>query len=104
MTTGKELFEKALEIVLEFEGYKTEDTGGRTVYGISGNAHPEAVEKMWNMPAEQAREEAKGIYYEEYWKKLIKEDGIITFRGGPACALCLFDTAVNLGVEKAIEY
>jgi lysozyme family protein len=99
--TEKELFEKALAIVLEFEGYKTEDTGGRTVYGISENAHPEAVEKMWNMPAEQAREEAKKIYYEEYWKKVILEESILAFTGGPACAICLFDTAVNLGVKRA---
>jgi lysozyme family protein len=103
--TEKELFEKALAIVLEFEGYKTEDTGGRTVFGISENAHPEEVEKMWNMPEDQALEIAKGIYSLEYWEKLFDERNraLTFFEGGPECAVCLFDTAVNLGVAKAIE-
>ncbi len=105
MTGEQELFEKALAIVLEFEGYKTEDTGGRTIYGISENAHPEAVEKMWNLPEAEALEIAKGIYSLDYWEKLFNERnyGPTIFEGGPDCAICLFDTAVNLGVKKAIE-
>jgi lysozyme family protein len=99
----KELFEKALAIVLEFEGYKTEDTGGRTVYGISENAHPEAVEKMWNMPEAEALEIAKLIYSLEYWEKLFEDCpfNLTVPPGGPAFALCFFDTGVNLGVERA---
>lgn len=103
----KELFEKALGIVLEFEGYKTEDTGGRTVYGISENAHPEAIEKMWKLPEAEAREIAKGIYYEEYWEKLFMVlkgevlDALYETPEGQALAITLFDTAVNMGFGRA---
>jgi lysozyme family protein len=101
----KELFEKALAIVLEFEGYKTEDTGGRTVYGISENDHPEAVEKMWNLPEAEALEIAKWIYSLEYWEKLFEDCpfNLTVPPGGPAFAICLFDTGVNLGVKHALK-
>jgi len=66
----KELFELAVSFTLKWEGYKTTDTGGRTVYGISENAHPGMVKKMWKMPAAKALEIAKQIYFKEYWEKL----------------------------------
>jgi lysozyme family protein len=101
----KELFEKALAIVLEFEGYKTEDTGGRTVYGISENAHPEAVEKMWNLSKAEALEIAKRIYSLEYWEKLFGDCpfNLSEQPEGPAFAICLFDTGVNLGLKHALK-
>lgn len=59
----KENWGKAIEFVLKWEGGETVDTGGYTKYGISKKRFPELdIENL-------TLEEAKDIYYREYWLK-----------------------------------
>lgn len=103
--TGDEVFQRAFELVIEFEGYKTKDTGGRTVFGISENAHPEAVEKMWNIKKEEALEFARGIYKREYWDLIYDVQWERYLDVDFEMLLIVeFDTAVNLGVERLLRW
>lgn len=88
-------FEKALSFVLKWEGgYSNDprDPGGETKYGISKRSYPN--EDIKNMTIERATK----IYYENYWLK-------------PGCDklpfpfdIIVFDTAVNLGGRRAMEF
>ena len=88
-------FEKAVDIVLKFEGgYSNNplDSGGETKYGISKSAYP------YLDIATLTLEKAKAIYYNDYW-----------LRSGAALlpwplSLIHFDTAVNMGVSRAKSF
>lgn len=91
-------FEVALDHVLRWEGGFVDDeadSGGRTHYGISEAAHPEAWE---DGPPTEAQ--AISIYREQYWRhKRIKAGEV----GSDLIATYLFDCAVNHGPQRAAK-
>ena len=93
---GSEPFRYAISAVLYNEGGVSEDSrdpGGRTAYGISEKAHPEA----W-ADGPPSLEEALKIYHDDYWLRIW---------GGELplwCAVAVLDFAVNSGPGRAIRY
>jgi len=90
-------FDRAMDFVLEWEGGfvdHPEDPGGATNFGISSRAHNLTYEQVKNLTIEQAKE----IYYKEYWLKA-KCDTLAW-----PMNLILFDTAVNVGVSRALSW
>lgn len=88
-------FKKAFEKVLEFEGgYVNDksDSGGETKYGISKKAYPGIDIKSLTL------EDVKAIYKKFYWDK-IKGEKIENQK----IAELIFDTAVNMGVRRAVK-
>lgn len=93
-----EKFLKCIDFIFEVEGYKTDDkndSGGKTIWGISHKEYPEAVDKMWDMEKEASKDIAKNIYYKIYWLPINCDNYDIKR------ALVLFDTAVNLWTTTA---
>jgi lysozyme family protein len=100
-------FDAAFEKTVGLEGGFDNDrddsgnwTGGRigngalkgTKYGISAAQYPDLdIENL-------SLEEAKAIYYRDYWKPL-NLDGVANWR----IQAEIFDTAVNLGVARAAK-
>lgn len=86
-------YEKSIEFVLEAESDVSTatpaDPGGQTKYGIKKSDYP------WLDIARLGIEEAKEIYYDDYW--LAAGCDKLTW---PLC-LVQFDTAVNIGVDEA---
>jgi lysozyme family protein len=90
-------FDRAMEFVIEWEGGfvdHPEDPGGATNFGISSRAHNLTYEQVKSLTLEQAKE----IYYREYWLKA-KCDTLKW-----PMNLILFDTAVNVGVNRAVSW
>lgn len=88
-------FDKAVEFTLEWEGGYTndlDDPGGETNWGISKKAHPDL--DIFNLTREQAVE----IYREEYWK------GAFCDTYSWPLNLVIFDTAVNCGVGRTLDW
>lgn len=86
-------FEFALHNTLRHEGgYSNDprDPGGETNLGLSKRAYPNLDIK--NLTLEQASE----IYRRDYWDK-IRGDSL-----PPSLAILCFDTAVNMGVQRAV--
>lgn len=87
-------FDKAIEFTLKWEGGYVDDPddpGGETFFGISKKAYPNVDIKNLTVS------KAKKIYYKDYWiaagcNNLPTPENI-----------ALFDTAVNIGVSKAIK-
>lgn len=108
-------FNEAYKKLIAIEGgysNDTDDTGGETYKGISRNNYPDW--KGWRIIDElkknagyqeilnkhsELEEEVKKFYYENYWLKL-KCDKINSF----LIAEELFESAVNIGINKAVEY
>jgi len=91
----KETFDKIIEFTLKCEGgYVNDplDPGGETNMGISKRSHPDV--DIANLTKEQARE----IYYKEYWKQAGCEQ-----LKWPLDAV-VFDCAVNCGIELARSF
>lgn len=86
-------FEKAVEVVLDFEGryYENDptDPGGETKFGISKKAYPDVNIK------DLTEEQAKEIYYRDYWQKTGCDE--LSY----PLDIVIFDTAVNMGIGKA---
>jgi len=92
----KDAFEAALEFTLEHEGgYVNDpaDPGGRTKYGISARAHPEA----W-AHGEPSMDDAKAIYRHAYW------DAVQGDQLPPRTAIACFDLAVHSGPGIAARF
>ena len=90
--TSRELFEKAIEVVLEHEGGfvdHPDDKGGATNFGISERYNP-GVDV-----ANLTREAAIEIYWERYW------EGKNYDRLPERLAIKVFDLAVNMGRRTA---
>jgi lysozyme family protein len=90
-----QLFDLALELVLEHEGgyvNDPKDPGGETIYGISRRAHPDA----WRNGT-PSKDQAAQIYLNDYW--LAADCPELQ----PAVAVFLFDTAVNVGVRQSVR-
>lgn len=97
-------FEKAIKIVLGFEGGFSDhplDTGGKTKYGITEgtlkSAQKEGIVSNSTTIYSLTVEEAKKIYKKKYWDK-VKGDSL----PWPLC-LILFDCAVNHGPGRAVK-
>ena len=95
-------FDEAIRFVLRNEdphlsGIVTEDSGGRTRFGIAERFHPELGEGSYAAPTEAALEAAREIYSIDYWEPIrgdeIRDQGIATK---------LLDMAVNMGVRQAV--
>ncbi len=87
--------EQALDFVLKWEGgyvFDPLDPGGETNFGISKRAYPMLDVKSLT------REEAADIYRHDYWDKAGCE-GLSW-----PLDMVVFDTAVNLGVRRALEF
>lgn len=87
-------FDAAFGIVVGIEaGYVNDpvDPGGETKYGISKRAHPNLEIKTLTL------DQAKGIYFEEYWTPLGCE--VLDW----AYALQLLDCGVNQGQPTALK-
>lgn len=85
-------FDLALAEILKHEGiyvHDSRDPGGETKYGISKRAFPDLDIKSLTVA------DAAAIYRREYWNPICG-DAL-----PPALALCVFDTAVNMGVRQA---
>ena len=95
-------FEEALTFVLRNEdphlsGIVTEDSGGRTRFGIAERFHPELGDGFYNASPEMALEIAREIYRSQYWRA-IRGDEI----DDQHVATKLLDMAVNMGVRQAV--
>jgi len=94
----KSNFDIALSFVFQWEGYKSndpQDSGGKTIFGISSKAHPKDVTKMWDLPKEEAKQIASEIYKNDYWNAMELDDM------ESKKDIFLFDTAVNMGTGYA---
>ena len=87
-------FDRAFLMVLRHEGpyiNDSRDPGGETQFGISKRAYPNVdIAKL-------TEAEASAIYRRDYWDA-IKGDKL-----PEKIAIAMFDTAVNMGVDKAIR-
>jgi len=87
--------ESALVFTLKWEGKYVndpKDPGGETKFGISKRAHPN--EDIKNLTMDRVVE----IYSKKYWKPAGCEGLELPL------AVCVFDTAVNMGVKRALEF
>ena len=92
-------FDKAIEFIFKWEGYRSEhpsDPGGLTIWGISKRAHPKVVEKMENMDKEAARKFAKQFYKENYWQ-------VVSMDIPWPVNVVAFDTAIQFGNNDAVK-
>jgi len=87
-------FEAALQKTLKYEGgYVADDAGkGPSNFGINKSANPDVDIK--NLTKDKARE----LYKKRYWDAI---GGDALAAKDPALATIAFDTAVNMGVNKA---
>lgn len=99
-----ELFKKALQFVLKWEGgyvNNPNDKGGATNKGITQNTY-NAWLKYHNKPSKDVRNitdaEVESIYYQNYWLKAGCDKMSTKF------AVLAFDTAVNMGVRRVSEF
>lgn len=95
-------FNEAIAVVLRHEdahlsGVLTEDSGGRTRYGVAERFHPKLGDGFYCGPAEAALETAQQIYRTDYWNA-IHGDEILDQQ----VAAKLLDMAVNMGVRQAV--
>ena len=90
----KENFDKAFKFVIGAEGKYSndpDDPGGETKYGISKRAHPTLDIKSLTI------DDAQTIYRSDYWDTCGCDDYAYPLD------IIVFDTAVNMGVQKAKE-
>ena len=99
-----EEFKEALQFVLKWEGFISndpQDAGGLTIWGISYRSHKEAVLEIERLINEQKKDEAfkiaEDIYYENYWLPMNCDN----LQYPMDCII--FDTSVNMGKGKAKE-
>jgi lysozyme family protein len=88
-------FEKAVKFVLDHEGgyvFNPLDPGGETNYGISKRSYPNQDIKALTI------DQAKAIYQKDYWDRM----GCDKIASG--LDIVAFDTAVNCGVGRALQW
>ncbi len=95
-------FDEALAFVLRNEdphlsGVVTEDSGGRTRFGIAERFHPNLGHDFYAGPPEAALRTAREIYRYEYWKPICGDD-----IEDQRVADKLLDMSVNMGARQAI--
>ncbi len=87
-------FEKAFQYLIQNEGgyvFNKNDPGGETKFGISKRSYPALNIK------ELTLEDAKKIYYRDFWLKGRFEEILDDF-----VATQVFDFSVNLGMRAAV--
>jgi len=93
--TSRELFDRAIEVVLKHEGETytdhSNDRGGATKFGISQRFNPDLNVR------ELTRAQTIEIYWERYWRGRGFE------RLPEPVAIKVFDLAVNLGERTAVR-
>lgn len=99
-----ELFKKALQFVLKWEGgyvNNPNDKGGATNKGITQNTYNSWLKKH-NRPFKDVKNisnlEVEEIYYNNYW--LAAGCNKMTSK----LAVLVFDTAVNMGISRAKQF
>lgn len=99
-----ELFKKALQFVLKWEGgyvNNPNDKGGATNKGITQNTYNNWLKKH-NKPFKDVKNisnlEVEEIYYNNYW--LAAGCNKMTSK----LAVLVFDTAVNMGISRAKQF
>ena len=99
-----ELFKKALQFVLKWEGgyvNNPNDKGGATNKGITQNTYNKWLKKH-NKPFKDVKNisnlEVEEIYYNNYW--LAAGCNKMTSK----LAVLMFDTAVNMGISRAKQF
>ena len=99
-----ELFKKALQFVLKWEGgyvNNPNDKGGATNKGITQNTYNNWLKKH-NRPFKDVKNisnsEVEEIYYNNYW--LAAGCNKMTSK----LAVLVFDTAVNMGISRAKQF
>lgn len=99
-----ELFKKALQFVLKWEGgyvNNPDDKGGATNKGITQNTYNSWLKKH-NRPFKDVKNisnsEVEEIYYNNYW--LAAGCNKMTSK----LAVLMFDTAVNMGISRAKQF
>lgn len=88
-------FDKSMAFILKWEGgyvNNPADPGGETKFGIAKKFYPALDIK------ELTEEKARAIYAADYWAKA----GCDKLEW-PLC-LVVFDTAVNMGVKRALDF
>ena len=111
-TPSKSTFDKALSLVLSFEGgyvNDPDDPGGATKFGITQRTYDEYLKKMYNNPKVKSDiknitpEEVSLIYHREYWVAGSCEtiDNIAQL---PKLAICHFDSCVNCGIYQSVKF
>jgi len=98
-------FEKALNFVLKWEGFISNDpndSGGLTIWGISSRSYKDAVLEMKRLISSEEKDRAfkiaEEIYYQNYWLKCNCDNLLYPLN------LVVFDTAVNMGRKRAKEF
>jgi lysozyme family protein len=94
-------FETALTLVLRHEdaklsGIVTEDSGGRTRFGIAERFHPQLGNAFYCGTKDTALEIASEIYRRDYWDAIQGEE-----IASQQVASKLLDMAVNMGMRQA---
>jgi hypothetical protein len=87
-------FTDAMQFIFKWEGEYVndpKDLGGETKYGISKRWYPHLDIKNLT------RDQASKIYYKDYWKKAGCDKHFFPDN------ILLFDTAVHMGVFRALE-
>lgn len=97
-------FKEAMKFVARWEGGKVNnplDPGGKTAYGITQRVY-DHYRRTANLPAADVfkidKKEVDDIYYNQYWLAARCQDL------PEPLDLVVFDTAVNMGVGRAIRF
>lgn len=99
-----ELFKKALQFVLKWEGgyvKNPDDKGGATNKGITQltyDAYLRSKRKVSEDISQISDSEVQEIYYKNYWLAANCN------KMSPQFAVACFDTAVNMGVSRVDEF
>lgn len=91
----QEVFESAFTVLMEFEGYMSDDladAGGLTKFGISQKSYPDLDIASLTMA------DAKAIYESDYFRRSHAHTL------PPLLACNVFDTAVNMGTGRAVRF
>ena len=91
----------ALKFTLKWEGGLSNhpaDLGGLTNYGITQQTYSVWKGRKRNCVSQISLEEAKQLYWEEYWQAAKCDQLILPL------AIVHFDTAVNFGVKGSIQF
>jgi lysozyme family protein len=97
----KENFDRSFYLLMEFEGIYSDDpddTGGKTLYGITQNNFPKEFEEISKIKTPEYRlAYAKDFYKKEFWDKAGCDDLV------DRLDTVVFDFAVNSGISRAMR-
>lgn len=94
----RENYERAFNMLCQFEGYTSDikgDAGGYTIWGITERWFPKDIDAMKSMSPIKSREYAKLFYKREFWDPVGCDNHPLPID------IIAFDTAVNCGIKTA---